>query len=411
MTIRIEQSCPQCGAGLDFVENDHILTCTYCGIKSLLQCGGPFRYLLPMAGKASTDGHLLAPYLRFKGTIFLVTADTIEHRVVDTTQVANPSPGLPPSLGLRPQAMPLIRVTPEGGNLFLPQTLKSGAIVEKAAAVSNLAPAGDIFYHRAYIGEHLSYIYLPLVIKKQGIYDGVNSQRLIGLDETGGDSLDGKPFDQAWRIRFEATLCPQCGAGLSGTGDCQVMTCANCASAWEIGPAGMSGVDWQLQPAGEGADLFLPFWQISAQIPALRIASFADFVVRTNQPFLPRPQWGDRAMSVWVPAIRLRPKAFLQVGRQATLRQWRLSPVPAKVRPDLFPVTLPSSEARQAVKLILAASAASPRRIFPLLPQVRLAEMTIRLVYLPFIDRGHDWVQPETDLAVDKHILGFSRSL
>ncbi|MCL2459008.1 MAG: hypothetical protein FWF31_09250 [Desulfobulbus sp.] len=411
MTIRIEQSCPQCGAGVDFVETDHILTCSYCGARSLLQCGGPFRYVLPMAGKGSSAGLLLAPYLRFKGAIYLVSSETIEHRVVDTTQAANPSPGLPPSLGLRPQAMPLIRVTPDAGNLFLPQTIKASAIVEKAAAVGNLAPAGETFYHRAYIGEHLSYIHLPLVIKNQGVYDGVNDNRLIGLAETEGGSLNGRQFDHSWRIRFEAALCPQCGASLEGAGDCRIMACANCASAWEVGPAGLSRMDWQVQPAKGEAALFLPFWQVFAQIPVLRIVSFADFVVRSNQPFLPRPQWEDKAMSVWVPAVRLRPKVFLQAGRQATLGQWRLAPVQGKVRPNLFPVTLPSSEARQAVKLMLAAAAASPRLIFPLLPQVQLTEVAIRLVYLPFIDRSHDWVQPETGVAIGKNILRFGRSL
>ena len=58
----------------------------------------------------------------------------------------------------------------------------------------------------------------------------------------------------------------------------------------------------------------------------------------------------------WVSAIRQRLNVFLQAGRQATLRQWRL-------------------------------------------------------VYLPFVDRSHDWVQPETGVAIDKNILGFSRSL
>ena len=45
-------------------------------------------------------------------------------------------------------------------------------------------------------------------------------------------------------------------------------------------------------------------------------------------------------MIVWVFAIRQRPKVFLQAGRYASLGQWRL-------------------------------------------------------VYLPFVDRSHDWVQPE----------------
>jgi hypothetical protein len=33
------------------------------------------------------------------------------------------------------------------------------------------------------------------------------------------------PFNEAWQVRFLPTLCPQCGAGLEGAADCQVMTC------------------------------------------------------------------------------------------------------------------------------------------------------------------------------------------
>jgi len=412
MAIRVEQDCPHCGAAIEFVETDHILACGYCGARSLLQSAGPCRYVLPMAGGASSAGLLLAPYLRFKGTIYLVRGETIEHRVIDTTQAANPAPGLPPSLGLRPQAMRLRRIVPEDGNLFLPQTLKASAIVEKAAMVGGLVPQGtESFQHRAYIGEHLSYIYLPLVARNRGVYDGVTGERLFELDGTGEHGLSGRRFDDSWRVRFLSALCPQCGAGLEGAGDCEVMTCALCDSAWAVGPDGLAAVDWQMQPATESTALFLPFWQMTAQIPALHIGSFADFVVRSNQPFLPRPEWRDRAMSLWIPAVRLRPKIFLQAGRQATLGQWRLAPVPGRVQPNLFPATLPASEARQAVKLMLAASSASPRRIFPMLPQVRLTGVSTRLVYLPFVDRGHDWVQPETGVAIGKNILRFGRTL
>jgi hypothetical protein len=365
-----------------------------------------------MADKVTSAGLLLAPYLRFKGTIYLVTPEGIDHRVIDTTQAANPAPGLPPSLGLRPQAMRVGRIDPEAGNLFLPQTLKASAILEKAAVVGNLAPRpGEDLFHRAYIGEHLSYIYLPLVVKDRGVYDGVTDARLVELDDSVGRSLQGKRYDEAWRVRFLATLCPQCGAGLEGAGDCQVMTCSTCHTAWAMGPQGAIGIDWQVQAGNGETALYLPFWKVSTHIPALNIYSFADFVERSNQPFLPRPQWRERVMSLWIPAVRLRPKIFLQAGRQVTLGQWQLQPTEGRVQPNLFPVTLPSSEARQAVKLMLAAATASPRRIFPCLPQVRLTEVTIQLVYLPFADRGHDWVQPETGVAIGKNILRFGRSL
>lgn len=378
----------------------------------MVQSSSPPRYVLPMAGGASSAGLLLAPYLRFKGTIYLVSDDGIEHRVIDTTQTANPAQGLPPSLGVRPQAMRLNRINPAAGNLFLPQTLKASAILEKAATVGSLIPqAGEQLYHRAYIGEHLSYIYLPLLVKEQGLHDGVTGARLIDLDELEGSDVRGKRFDEAWKINFLATLCPQCGAGLDGTGDCQVMTCANCDTAWALTPDRLLGVDWQIQPGDSSTRLFLPFWKVATHIPALDIYSFADFVERSNQPFLPRAQWRERVMSVWVPAVRLRPKSFLLAGRQATIGQWRLAPTEGKVQPNLFPVTLPFSEARQAVKLMLAAATASPKRIFPALPHVRLTEMTMQLVYLPFNDQGHDWVQPHTGVAIGKNILRFGRSL
>ena len=64
-----------------------------------------------------------------------------------------------------------------------------------------------------------------------------------------------------------------------------------------------------------------------------------------------------------------------------------------------------------AASLMLAATTASPKRIFPYLPQVRLTETMMQLVYLPCLDNGHDWVQPETNITIPKNILRFGRSL
>ena len=412
MDIRVEQGCPQCGASIVLSETERLLTCTFCGTRNYLQCNGPFRYVLPLTEQFQEGRSLLAPYLRFKGTIFLVTGKGIEFRVVDTTQVANPVPGLPPSLGVRPQAMQLRRIDRTTGDHYLPQTLKASVILEKAATISSLtAQAGKNLYHRAYIGESLSVLYLPLVTQQQILFDGVTHTPLADMEELTGFPLHGKAFSEAWQVRFLATLCPHCGAGLEGAGDCQVMTCANCRTAWALGPEGLTPVDWRILPGDAATRLYLPFWKVAAHIPALNIFSFADFVERTNQPFLVRPPWRERSMSFWIPAVKLRPKIFLQAGRQATLGQWLLNPVAGRVEPNRFPVTLPASEALQAVKLMLAAATTSPRLIYPHLPQVRLTEVQLQLVYLPFIDKGHEWMQPEVGIVIGKNILRFGRSM
>lgn len=411
MDIRVEQGCPQCGASIVASETDQLLSCSYCGVKNFLQSSGPFRYALPMSRKPQSP-LLMAPYLRFKGTIFLVTSEGINHRVVDTTQSGNPLACLPVSLGVRPQAMHLRRIDHNDQDRYLPQLLKASAILEKAVAISSLtARTGQDLYHRAYIGESLSYIYLPLVRKNEAFFDGVNDIQLTGMEERADEALHGTGFDQRWQLRFLATLCPQCGATLDGEGDCRVMTCANCHTAWSLAKQGLERVEWRVVPGGATTAVYLPFWKIAGHIPALGIYSFADFVQRTNQPFLPRPEWSERIMSLWIPATKLRPKIFLQAGRQATLAQWLIAPVEGQMVKPLYPVTLAASEARQAAKVILAACATSPRLVYPYLPQVRMTDVLTQLIYLPFVDKGHDWVQPHTGVVIGKNILQFGRSM
>ncbi|MBM9535528.1 hypothetical protein [Desulfobulbus alkaliphilus] len=413
MHLRIEQGCPQCGGPVELTETDRLLTCSFCGTRNYLQGNGPFRYVLPMAKPPEAASVLLAPYLRFKGTIYLVSERGLSHRVVDTTQAAAQVAGLPPSLGVRPQAMRLRRIDAGSGASYLPRQIKAGAILAKAAAVGRLTVrTGGQLFHRAYIGESLSYIYLPLLHKRQGVFDGVTGLPLAPPEQAGKTSLRGRPFQEAWQVRFLPTLCPQCGAGLHGSTDCQVMVCTHCHTTWSLVREGLAAVDWRFVPGTGATRLYLPFWRIRARIPTLAISSFADFVERTNQPFLPRPQWGERGMSFWVPAIKLRPKVFLQASRQATLAQWRLNPVSGRIQQLFYPVTLPETEARQAIKIILAAAAtAGARLIFPALPEVRTADVSSQLVYLPCVDKGHDWVQPETGIAVGKNVLRLGRSI
>lgn len=413
MELKVEQGCPQCGAPVTLAETDRLLTCPYCGVKNFLRTTGPFRYILPDRVEAEQRRHLLhVPYLRFKSNVFSVSETGIAWRVVDTTQTGHPLPGLPPTLGMRPQAMKLARVTPRTAGKFLGLTVKTSTVQDKAALLSRMT--GDIgqnLFHRAYIGDTLSLIYLPLRRDDTGLVDAINDQPLVELPPEGPAPPAGTGFNPRWQVRFLPTLCPRCGAGLDGEGDCLVLTCRNCDTAWEINEAGLTQIPWRMEPGEGEVGIYLGFWQITAQVPALNIESFADFLERTNQPLVARPQWHERPMSFWIPAFKLRPKNFLQVARQVTVGQWRLDPGEGHVVPGLYPVTLPRTEARQSVKITLAASAINPGAVYPFLPAARISATTATLVFLPFTDRNYDWVQPRTGAVIAKSILHFGRSL
>jgi hypothetical protein len=99
---------------------------------------------------------------------------------VDSTQQGMNASALPPSLGLRPQAMVVSLVTDELEGCFLHQTVKARTLLERAAQLT-VIDSEEIkasFYHRAFIGETLSCVYLPLYIDKNVLHDGVTNKPL-----------------------------------------------------------------------------------------------------------------------------------------------------------------------------------------------------------------------------------------
>ncbi|GAB4342418.1 MAG: hypothetical protein Kow0089_17470 [Desulfobulbaceae bacterium] len=413
MEITVEQECPQCGAPVTLSEDDRLLTCDFCGVRNYLQTATTFRYVLPDRLEPEERRHLVyAPYIRLKSNLFQVTELGISHRVVDTTQLGFVMPGLPPSLGLRPQAMKAIRVTEKTPGRFLRLSVQARTILDKAVQLSKLSgEVGNHLLHRVYIGDQVSLVYLPLHRDDTSLCDAVTDNPLIELDRITKYSLVGTTFNPRWQISFLPTLCPRCGWDLEGDTDCLAPTCSNCETAWELTGNGLRRVPWEVQPGDTTTPLHLPFWKVRTVIPALEIGSFADFIERANLPMVPRREWRDQPMEFWIPAFKIRPHTFLAIARQVTISNWRLSLEPGRKTSGLYSANLPSTEARQAIKIVLAACAASPPRIFPFLPETRPREITATLVHLPCRDRGHDWVQPQTGTAIPKSVLRFGRSL
>jgi DNA-directed RNA polymerase subunit RPC12/RpoP len=410
MDFRFEHQCSQCGARLSLEESERLLQCRYCGVKSYLTSSGPFRFVLPHQAPAGEELiHL--PYLRFRGNVFTCQGSRTGFRFVDLTQLAVPVRGLPGSLGFRPQAMTLKLLDPQGGGTFLEPVLK---LTDILASVGQLEaqPDSEKVYHRAYIGERTSLVYLPLYRRQDRLVDAVTNRPLPALEA--GQEIDlqpsGPPTD--WQLNILPTICPVCGWQLEGEKDSVALACRNCERIFETSSGSFAPVRHVVAPDSDGTATWLPFWKISLTSESPQIRSFADFIRVTRQPRVPPAAWEELPMSVWCPAFRVRPKIFLHLLQMATMAQQALPSAGEPLgRKPLFPITLPSSEAAQTLKLALAGLTIKKSDLFPLLPATRFQVTGTTLVYLPFHDNGRELVQTGARIVIDKNTLDFGRKL
>lgn len=408
MGFTIEQECPQCGAPIELDETDHLLRCPYCDVTHYLFAPNYFRYVLPH--KAVGKEIIYAPYLRFRGNVYFCKGLTMGHRVVDITNAGLDLKGIPPSLGLRPQAMKMRFLTPKTEGSFLRFSLKSADILTRAGKLSSGSSSGQIL-HRAFIGETMSLIYLPLYMKQKRLFDAVLNRPLVELPE-GRETIESHlNRNPAWKLAFLATLCPRCGWNLEGERDSVVLTCGNCDTAWEALEGKFDPVNLSVVFCRDGDKAYLPFWKISARTLGVEINSFSEFIRVTNQPRVVGKEWDTEDMSFWSPAFKIQPKVFLNLSKQFTVSQKRFRTEEATPKKKLYPVTLPRSEATQALKVILAQSAVNKRSIFPHLPRIRFEIKDSTLVYLPFKETGHEMIQQDMGIGINKKSLEYGRHL
>ena len=84
MDIQIEQECPQCGGKEVLSEATRFFSCSYCGVGNFISPGKLSRLFLPPVLPSDELPYILVPYLRFKGTVFVVSQSGISHKVIDT---------------------------------------------------------------------------------------------------------------------------------------------------------------------------------------------------------------------------------------------------------------------------------------------------------------------------------------
>ena len=415
MDLTIHQNCPSCGAGIELHEADRLIRCPYCEVKNFMITRGPLRFVLPdkAPGHIKRRDMFYAPYLRFKGNIYYCKGKYQKYKVVDTTQQGMNAQALPPSLGLRPQAMPVSLVTKEIQGTFLRQTVKAKTLLERAAMLTVLdsdqikAP----FYHRAYIGESLSCIYLPLYIEDEVLHDAVTNKPLARGGSAEKMRNSGSSYRTIWTPHFLATLCPRCGDSLTGEHDSLVLSCYNCNSSWAEQKGTFHAIDWSCVVSKNKDMYYLPFWKLQVRSTDPGLKTFADFLRLTNQPLVIVEKYRTMELVFWVPAFKLRPSTFLRLGKNITLRQTKILTGEMKMKNRMHPVTLQRKEALQALKSIVAGAALNKQKLLPALPELSFQSLATELVYLPFFDKGHDFVQEQTGISIAKSVLRFGRKL
>ncbi len=413
MDLQITHPCPSCGGPVNMAEMDRLTTCGFCDVQNYMVATSLLRYVLPdrIPERIPRKEIIYFPYLRFKGNIFSCQGQRLDYKILDTTYQGLFTQGIPPSLGLRPQAMPLSAANAGHLGKFVRRKEAAMTIMQRAAKMAGRVAGGSDapFYHRAFIGEIISCIYLPLYVEQGQVYDGILNRSLGKAQGWLTDGTMTVPYHPNWTPRFIASLCPECGAAMEGSPDSQILHCFNCHCCCVEKNGRFVAIPYSVVRPKNNKSVLLPFWKL--EVRGAGIHSLADFLKITNQPVAVTSRHEQCAMAFWIPAFKIRPKAFLQLAKSATLLQMPFPEGKQELCKSLFPVTLPVKEAAQAMKSVLAATTMNKKDLLPQLPSVTFSLQRKKLVFLPFTDNGHDLVQQHSAFSVASSIVHFGRKL
>jgi hypothetical protein len=377
-------------------------------VKSYLTAKNYFRYLLP--SKTSVNEELVfIPFWRFKGMLFYSVPSGIQHKFIDISHQAIASQYFPVSVGLRSQALKLRFVSPETAGRFLKPTQSLDKVlenIEKRVRQSLPKP----LLHQSHIGDSVSLLYSPIYMKKR-IYDAVINQP---MSATLPDKFDINQFaggPPKWRLQFIPTLCPHCGWDLEGARDTLVLLCNNCNSAWYPAGQSLKKCKFGKYSVSDSFGIYLPFWRIRADISGLDLKSYADLVQIANLPKVNQSSWKDIGFRFWVPAFKVRPRMFLRLSTHFTLSQPQLQLIDELPSDRHHSVTLPVTEAVESLKINLASFLKPTQRLIELLQDIEIHAQSFVLVYVPFEDRHHEYVQADFQIALNKNVLSLSANL
>ena len=263
-----------------------------------------------------------------------------------------------------------------------------------------------------FVGEIRSLIYTPVSVRGDWLFDAILDRPVCQVHDWPwkGQTPDEtmRPEDQ---ISFLATLCPQCGRDLEGEKDSLVLLCRNCGTSWQARNSAFESVAFSFIPprSGSNADLYLPFWNITAEVSGLPVRSYADLVRLANLPRPVQSAWENEEPHFSVPAFKVHPTLFLRLARAMTFLEKTPNPDAQLPKSPLYPVTLPLGETLESLKVLIAAIGVPKKTVLPHLSELNFSMKDSRLVYLPFTAHGEELVQEEIGMSVQKAALSWGK--
>jgi hypothetical protein len=400
---QIQQGCPQCGAPVTLDDTDRLLVCPFCRTRLYLVPEGHFRYHIPPA--AGGEGELLyIPYWRLRGSSFTVSAFEVTNRFMDTSALAADIPGLPSTLGLRPQVLKLRFDSPATEGRFIPADRPA------LKAIPDPGETPKVLFYRGFIGETVSLIHAPMLLRGSALYDGVLGRPVCACAIGDQERLHAKPAGAQGQVLFIPTLCPHCGWDMEGERNSLVLLCRNCNSAWACPGQTFEKVAFAVMtpPPGTGEiAIHLPFWRMKPRFEGLDLASWADLIRIANLPKAISPAFAAAPLYFWSPAFKVNPSLYARCSRQMTVFRPVGDETDCLPGASLYPVTLPLAEAAEGIVINLAQLIADKRNLYPKLAGLRVTLEKSRLEYHPFVSSRNELLHAASRVAIDRTALAF----
>ena len=427
--FQIEQQCPQCGAPIILDEADRILSCKFCRTRVYLAAEDNFRFFLPPAQGISETIYFI-PYWRIKGLSYTIKEKDmdkeyqgplfsyiisstiremeISNKYFDINFLCFDDKLLPHSLGLRPQVMKLKFV---GSNENVGKFLKFSSTL-RDTSINNYQKRNSGIHKEIFIGETASVIYTPVYCANNRVYDAILKKPLDlqNRDAEVEQALISAP-DEKWHVEFIPLLCPNCGADLPGEKDALIVFCPNCNSAWNPSDKNFTQVKFFTWHEKGEDTIYLPFWQMKVKVTGIQLENYADLIKVANLPKVPTEVWTRTPFYFQIPAFKINPSLFLRWCRQLTAM-----PAPTDLATDcpaknVYPVTLPLSEALESCLITLTSLIADKRNLPELVSSLKFTMEDSFLVLHPFKTSLKELIHTKLGFTMDGTALNLGAYL
>jgi uncharacterized protein YbaR (Trm112 family) len=400
-----------------------LLLCPFCRTSLYLCPRGPLAYFMEAERQPKEGEEVLLhlPFWRFRGIRFRVRGNRVEGALLDATSPAVRA--LPPgaTLGIRPQVAPLTLLS--HGRKVLPPTISDEQALQQAMTRVKMAEAERPDLER-FIGETQCLIHAPFFLHRdrggehgvlRGAWKGAALKHRLSPEAFGRLEQEGRRAGAEVSMRFLSLVCPECAGDLPAVDSPVALVCSGCLRGWRIAGQEYQPLDYRvLRTADPGPrGRFLPFWLMDLELQGLPLASRAE-MRRTLIPYQDPPEsWEDEPVRLFVPAFKLNPQALIRLAGNISLAPFDRPEENAAFRQgeQAEAVRLPLTEAAQALKLVLCSLFSRNRHLAPLVPGSALRISTARLVFLPFRNRGRDFIEPLSSQSVPAAALRLGHAL